>query len=222
MGTIAENLGRFRDELAAECRRCGRDPGEIRVVAVTKTQDPPALTQLAACGIHAYGENRIDHLASMRADAPPTAHFHFIGRLQRRQIKHLVALVECLHSLDDPAHAARLESVCAAVERRLAVFCQVNADGEPQKGGCAPEDLGTLLDAVRACPHLDLLGLMCMAPDLTLAKVGQDRVSACFERTRQLAKRHGLDRLSMGMSGDWRLAVTCGATDLRIGTVLFA
>ncbi|MFW5830089.1 MAG: YggS family pyridoxal phosphate-dependent enzyme [Planctomycetota bacterium] len=211
----------IRGAIQQSCRSHGRDPAELRLIAVTKTQDPVVLSDLAAAGIHDCGENRPDHLALMRAAAPPATRFHFIGVLQSRQFKHIVPLVDCIHSLFKTDHIAKLDRLCGDRTERLPVFCQVNTSGEPQKGGCAPDELPILLDAVRASRHLALQGLMCMAPDLRGGRHPEDRVRRCFESAADLNRRHDLPRLSMGMSEDFQLAIAAGATDLRIGSALF-
>jgi len=219
MSTIAVNVDVVRAEIAAACVAAGRDPASVRLIAVTKSVGPETLPALAAEGVVDYGENRIDHLVTMAAAAPPGARFHHLGRIQGRQIPDIVAHAACLHGLAQIDHARRLAQACG--ERRLPVFLQVNVSGEASKAGVEPDALGPLLDAVRALPALDAIGVMTMAPP---AGEGVDdaAILACFSRLRDLARSHGLPRLSMGMSADFALAIRAGATDVRIGSRLFA
>ncbi len=213
-------MAAVRADIAAAAERVGRDPAAIRLIAVTKSQGPDVLSALAACGLHVYGENRIDHLATMAAAAPAGSRFHHIGRIQSRQIPAIVAHAEAVHGLCDPHHAQRLDRAAAEAGRRLEVFCQVNTSGESSKAGIEPADLPALLTGLKACTQLDTVGLMTMAPVLG-TPADAEQVRACFHRLRDLAQQHGLARLSMGMSGDLDLAIAEGATDVRIGTRLF-
>lgn len=219
--SIADNVARVRDEIANACLAARRDLSEIRLIAVTKAQSPAVLAELAAVGLHEYGENRIEHLAELTAAAPSTARFHHIGRIQSRQIPDLARLAACIHGLADADHAVRLDRACATAGKQMPVFLQVNTSGEASKAGCAPTALPALLDSVRGLSGLMLLGLMTMAPPWSPEGGDATPVRQAFARLRELAYRHGLTRLSMGMSGDFALAIAEGATDLRIGSRLF-
>lgn len=218
--TIADNLRAVRAEIAAACQAAGRDPNEVSLIAVTKSQDPQVLPALAAEGALAYGENRIEHLMLMAKAAPGLSTFHHIGRLQSRQFPWIVQHAAVVHGLADLSHVARLDRAAADAGKNLGVFCQVNVYGEVSKAGVGPDDLGALCDAVRACSQLTLFGLMTMAPELD-THANADQVQACFAQTRALAQQQGLSRLSMGMSGDMALAIAEGATEVRIGSRLF-
>ncbi len=221
---IASNLAAVRAEIAAACQGAGRDPATVRLIAVTKSQGPEVLPRLAAAGVLDYGENRVDHLELMVANAPAGARFHAIGRIQGRQLADTVRLAQCLHSLCDPGHVDRFAKAIAAAgftaERRYPVFVQVNTSGESAKAGLPPDALPAMLDRLRAIPACVVEGLMTMAPDLA-GNADESGVRRCFAACRELAARHGLKRLSMGMSGDFALAVAEGATEIRVGTRLF-
>lgn len=219
---IAQRLSEVEERIAAACARAGRRRDEIELIAVTKAQDAVVLNELAANGIVDYGENRLDHLELMRAASPTGSRFHYIGRVQSRQLPKIAPICASLHSLSDIGHIDRLGRACAERRDPFPVFLQVNTAGEAQKAGLAPEDLDAAIDRVRAQAGLALRGLMCMAPDRNLPDVGEARVRSCFAVLRDLAHARGLQRLSMGMSGDYELAVEEGATDLRIGSTLFA
>ncbi len=222
MPTIADNVSAVRAAITEACRGAGRDPANVRLIAVTKAQGGAVLGALSASGVLDFGENRIDHLALMAADAPEGARFHHIGRLQSRQLADVVARAGCVHGLCDLEHAHRLDRLLAAKGGRLEVFVQVNTSGEAAKAGLAPETLGAFLDHARALPHLDVVGLMTMAPGSDVAGGDECSVRRCFAALRKAATGHGLNRLSMGMSQDFVHAVREGATDVRIGTRLFA
>jgi pyridoxal phosphate enzyme (YggS family) len=215
---IAANVAAVRAEIATACAQVGRDPAAVRLIAVTKSQGPEVLAALAAAGLTDFGENRLDHLALMLPHAPAGARFHAIGRVQGRQLAGIAADCAELHSLCATEHIARLARACAAVGRRLPVFIQVNAAGEASKAGLAPAEVPDFLRAVRAEPLLEPVGLMTMAPE----GAPEGDLRAVFAALRALAHGMGLARLSMGMSQDFPLAIAEGATDIRVGTRLFA
>lgn len=218
---IAANLAAVRAEIAAACARCGRDPASVTVVAVTKNQGPEVLPALRAAGIRDFGENRSDHLGDMLAATAAGDRWHFIGRVQGRQLARIAPQVAVLHSLCEPDHIGRLDRACAASGRRLPVLIQVNTSGEAAKAGLAPAELAGFLAQVRAAANLEAIGLMTMAPELrTTTDPGV--VRTCFAALRVLAASQGVGGLSMGMSGDFAVAIEEGATIVRIGSRLFA
>lgn len=221
MVDIAARVAQVRERIAAACRTAGRAPDAVNLIAVTKTCTPMVLPQLAAAGVLDYGENRTAHLTEMSAARPNGARFHYIGRVQGRQFAELLPHCATLHSLCESGHPARLQAACVrAGIARIPVFVQINTAGEAQKAGLEPAALPGFLDEVRACAGLDLRGLMCMAPDLHLPGVDAGEVRRAFAALRELASRHGLKELSMGMSQDYELAIAEGATHLRLGSVL--
>jgi len=221
MPAIAANVAAVRAEIAAACARAHRRPDEVTLIAVTKNQDPPVLADLLAAGVHDVGENRYDHQQVMRDAAPAGLRFHAIGRVQGRQFPKLVPISDCLHSLADPDHVERLAR--ATTGRALPVYVQVNTSGEPSKAGLPPDALPHMLDLLAAHPQLPVLGLMTMAPiEAPVHQADRDAIRRCFAALRELAQRHGLTGLSMGMSQDFPIAIEEGATVIRVGTRLFA
>lgn len=219
---ITTSLAEVRGLIAATCRQHGRDPQGVRLIAVTKEQTAEVLAPLAAAGVADLGENRIDHLVSMHAAASPGTRFHFIGRVQGRQLPRLAPFCVAIHSLCDADHVTRLGRACVDAGRRIEVFLQVNVADDPAKAGVRVAELGERLDLARRTDGLEVVGLMTMAP---LAPEGgqadEATIRRCFARLRGLAEQHHLSRLSMGMSEDFVHAVAEGATDLRIGSRLF-
>ena len=216
---VSTNVSAVRREIAAACARAGRDPAGVRLIAVTKNQDPGVLAALAAAGVSDIGENRLEHQLGMHDPATALGlRIHAIGRIQGRQLAKVIPLSDCLHSLCDPEHLARLVHACAGRTTPFPVFIQVNTSGEEAKAGIAPNQLSSLLAAIRGEPALEAVGLMTMAPE------GADEavLRGTFSRLRELAADHRLPRLSMGMSQDFAIAIEEGATDVRIGTRLFA
>ena len=220
--SIADNVALLQEEIARACEHSGRPVNDVTVLAVTKSQGPEVLSALASAGITDFGENRLDHLQLMQENAEAAWSFHGIGRLQSRQLPEWAERCSALHSLHDPKHLGRLSRACETQQRdQFPIFIQVNTSGEAAKAGCAPEDLDVFLEAAAQFSNLSVQGLMCMAPLRAENGSTDNIIQQCFSDLRELAHKHGLKRLSMGMSGDFDLAIQEGATDIRVGTRLF-
>ncbi len=216
---ISGNVAAVRRDIAMACSRAGRDPQGVRLIAVTKNQQPDVMPMLVAAGVHDFGENRLEHHEAMSEAARASGiavRFHAMGRIQSRQLPKLARISDVLHSLSELDHVPRLARACAE-RTRLPVFLQVNTSGETAKAGCTTDELPALLQTVRAQSQLEVVGLMTMAEE----GVATDLIRATFARLRMLAIEHGIPRLSMGMSQDFTIAIEEGATDIRIGTRLF-
>jgi pyridoxal phosphate enzyme (YggS family) len=194
----------------------------VRIVAVTKTHGPEAVRAALAAGLADVGENRVQEALQKQAAVNDlTVNWHLIGSLQRNKARHAAGRFVLIHSVDREDLAAELQRRVEPGTRQ-AVLVQVNCSDEPQKGGVEPDGLPSLLDQLRNLDRLDVQGLMTMSA-LT-EDVGEQR--RAFRRLRELrdaAERRGhrLPELSMGMSGDYPIAVEEGATMIRLGTVLF-
>jgi hypothetical protein len=219
---IAGNVSRVLALVADTCRQVGRDPQGVRLIAVTKEQTPEVLAPLLAAGICNVGENRLEHLTLMAKSALPEHQFHYIGRIQGRQLAKIIPFCTTLHSLCEPDHIERLGRACAAEQRCLSVFFQVNTANDDAKAGMLPVDISERLALAQRYAYLKVVGLMTMAPlGLNGAQADDNTVRRCFATLRINAEKHQLPRLSMGMSNDFQLAVAEGATDIRVGTRLF-
>ncbi len=195
----------------------------VRVVAVTKTHGPEAVRAAVAAGVDAIGENRIQEaLAKQDMLTDLAVEWHFIGRLQRNKVRRAVGRFTWIHSVDRVELAEELERRIPPEAPRQRVLVEVNCSREPQKGGVEPDDLPALLGALTECARLEVRGLMTMAEYTTDEQVQR----ATFARLRTLRdeaqdRGHVLPELSMGMSGDYTIAVEEGATMIRLGTLLF-
>ena len=220
---ITTNLAEVRASIASTCRAHGRDPQGVRIIAVTKEQTPEVIAPLAHAGVVDLGENRVDHLETMCAAAKAAgSRFHFIGRVQGRQLAKLAPHCIAIHSLCDADHITRLGRACAELGHDLEVFIQVNVADDPAKAGVQAVDLAQRVELARRTPGLTLVGLMTMAPLGPQGGQADDAtIRSCFAALRGMAEHHHLARLSMGMSEDFVHAVAEGATDLRIGSRLF-
>jgi PLP dependent protein len=218
---LPQRLAEVRARIAERQARHGwHHP--VTVVAVTKTHPPEAVRAAVAAGLTAVGENRVQEALAKQEALPDLAvEWHLIGTLQRNKAKHAANRFALIHSIDSVALAQELNRRVAAGAKQ-AVLVQVNCSGEPQKGGAEPGDLPALLDQFAGCDRLALRGLMTMA-ELTDDEATQRNA---FRRLRELKEQAAgrgiaLAELSMGMSGDYLVAVEEGATMVRLGTLLF-
>jgi pyridoxal phosphate enzyme (YggS family) len=212
----ATRLASVRDVIARAAKAARRDPNGIGLVAVSKRRSVTQVEELVAAGVSEFGENRVQEAAekwpALRS-SHPRLKLHMIGRLQSNKAEEAVRLFDVIHSLDRPSLLEALVKAGETAAKFPMVYVQVNVGAEEQKGGVAIGDLPAFLDAVRASP-LPLAGLMGMPP------LGQ-QPGPYFAFLAELARRHGVTGLSMGMSGDYPTAVMLGATAIRVGSALF-
>ena len=220
-GRALAGLREVRERIERACARARREPGSLRLIAVSKRHTPEAMRAAYAEGQREFGENYVQELVQ-KAEALrdlPDLRMHLIGRLQRNKVKDVLRVGDRLQSVDSVDSLRLAESLAeraAAAGRVLSVLVQVNVASEVQKAGVAEADLPELIAAISGWPSLSLAGLMVIPPD-----VEPEQRRPYFQRLRQLAQLHGLRELSMGMSDDLEIAVEEGATQLRIGTAIF-
>ncbi|MEY4487687.1 MAG: hypothetical protein RIQ79_195 [Verrucomicrobiota bacterium] len=220
-------------QIASACRTAGRDPGAVRLLAVTKTHPAEAACFAARHGLAAVGENRVQEAAVKRtelaaAGGPGAAlRWELIGHLQGNKAKQAAETFDCIQSVDSEKLVRRLDTAAGELGKTLAVLLQVNAGRDPAKFGAEPEDAPRLLEAALACPHLRVEGLMTIAPLGVDAAETAEHARRTFSNLREMRDafqtRFGvpLAELSMGMSGDLEIAVAAGSTCVRVGTALF-
>jgi hypothetical protein len=221
--TIADNLASVRERIARAAQRAGRDPGGIRLVAVSKTMPADAIRAAYAAGQRDFGENYVQELVSKASEllGLPGLVWHMIGHVQRNKSSKLVPLAPIVHSLDSARLARDLGERAAALNTRLDVLVEVNVGGEAQKHGVAPAAVADVLDAVQNQPALSLSGLMTVPPH-TPDPAGSLRYFEALVRLRdELGGAARLPELSMGMTHDLEWAILAGATLVRVGTAIF-
>lgn len=216
MNRVAENIAAVQARIGKAARECGRDPGSVRLVAVSKMQDEAAIDLALEAGQRLFGENRVqeaqDHWEARRAEFPDLR-LHLIGPLQTNKVRAAVALFDCIETVDREKLAGALAAEMARQGRMLPCFVQVNTGAEPQKAGVLPEALPGLLAFCEGC-GLAVTGLMCIPPV-------EEPPALHFALLKKLAERHRLAELSMGMSADFEKAIPLGGTYVRVGTALF-
>jgi len=214
---VAANLAAVKSEIAEARREAGLTGPGPDIVAVAKRQPPDRLRAALAAGHRVFGENRVEEADAkwprLRGEFPGIE-LHLVGRLQSKKTEAAVRLFDVIQTLDRPRLARRLAAAIEKTGRRPRLFVQVNTGEEPQKGGVAPDELEALLGLAREELALDVEGLMCLPP-------ADDDSALHFALLAKLARRHGLARLSMGMSGDYPVAAAMGADLVRVGTAIF-
>jgi hypothetical protein len=206
---VAQRLDAVREHVADAAKRSGRDESDVTLVAVSKTVDTARIGEAVAAGQRVFGENRAQELLAHAAEVDGDLEWHFIGALQRNKVRALASIVRCWQSVDRPELVAELAKRAPAAR----VFVEVNIGEEPQKSGCAPDATGALVALARDA-GLRVDGLMTVPPAASDPRPH-------FRRLRGLAETLGLSQLSMGMSGDFEVAIEEGATVVRVGTAVF-
>jgi pyridoxal phosphate enzyme (YggS family) len=212
----AARLETVHSAIARAAKLAGRQPGEVQLIAVSKTQPVEAILPLIEADQRRFGENRVQEAQVKWPELKqrfPDIELHLIGQLQSNKAEEAVALFDVIHSVDRLSLIQALRKALAKSERSPRCFIQVNVGDEEQKGGCSLSELPGLLDECRT-GGLEVVGLMCIPP------AGVEP-APYFALLAKLARRHGLAQLSMGMSSDFETAVTIGATHVRVGTALF-
>jgi len=213
--TLSGRLDAVRERIARAARRARRNPSEITLLAVTKLFPAEVVREAYGLGLREFGENYVREFEDKAPEVAdlPDARFHLIGHLQSNKSKKAAELFHAIQTVDSPKLARRLNEA----GRALDVMLEVKLSEEEAKSGAAPAALPELIEAVRGCGNLRLLGLMTMPPWTEDAEASRPY----FRRLRELAERHGLRQLSMGMSHDLEAAIEEGATSVRVGTALF-
>jgi pyridoxal phosphate enzyme (YggS family) len=224
---IADAVAAVRDRIARAAARSGREAGAITLVAVSKTHPAEAVAEAFAAGVRDFGENKVQEaegkveaLAGLRAQG---LRWHLIGHLQSNKARRAAAVFDHLQSVDEAALARRLDRIAVELDRRLDVLVQVELGGEATKSGLRPEALLPALEAMRPLERVRAVGLMTVPP----YSDDPEEMRPFFARLRALAEEaHGRGllqgrALSMGMSGDYEVAIEEGATLVRVGTALF-
>jgi PLP dependent protein len=219
---VRENLAASRAAVAEAARRSGRSPDAVELLAAVKYVEPADLPALADAGIELVGENRVEQLLAKQEVARERFTWDFIGHLQSRKARDLVGRVRLVHSLSTLSAAERIER---SSEAPMACLVEVNVAGEESKAGLVPADLDDFLEALAALPSIRIEGLMTMPPLAATPEASRPHFAALRELAERLSGRwspqHRFERLSMGTSQDYAVAVEEGATIVRLGSALY-
>ena len=217
MVDIRRNVEGVQAAIERACRWCGRDPREVLLIAVSKTVDLERIRLAVEAGVPALGENRVQEAKEKVATLGHPVPWHLIGSLQTNKAKEAARIFDCIQSVDRLELAHELDRRAQAAGRVVDGLLQVNLGEEPQKGGLPPAEVKAVLDQVAALQGLRIRGLMAIPPLVPDAEAARPY----FRRLRELRDAVGLEHLSMGMSGDFEVAIDEGATMVRVGTAIF-
>ena len=212
---LSERLSQVEERIQAAVKRAGRDRSEVTLIAVTKKFPAAVMREAYNLGLRVFGENYVQEFEAKHPEVADLAgaEFHLIGHLQSNKARVAADLFQTIQTVDSPKLGRRLDQM----GKRLEVMLEVKLSEEEAKAGAAPEELPALIDAVRECANLHLTGLMTMPPWSEDAETTRPY----FRRLAALARQHGVEKMSMGMSHDLEAAIEEGATHIRIGTALF-
>lgn len=224
MGDVATRLASILDRIESACRRAGRDPSEVTLVGASKRQPRERLREAFDAGLRVFGENIVQEAEAKQPDLPPEIEWHLLGPLQSNKTQRAAELFDVIHSVDRLKILRRLNRHAGELGKRLPCFVEILLGGEDSKHGFAPDRLEEVLEAFANAPHLELRGLMSIPPPGDTPEDSRP----WFVRLRELSDRAAEQwpgswpgDLSMGMSGDFEVAVEEGATHVRVGTALF-
>lgn len=223
--SIRENLEQIQDRIVAACARAGRDPGEVRLIAVSKTKPAALIEEAFAAGQTLFGESYAQEFMVKAGQVHSPVKWHFIGALQTNKVKYLRGRVALIHSVDRLSLGREIDRQWAKLGRTAEILIQVNLGGEETKAGAVEEELEALVRKTAALPNVRIRGLMTLPP----YRYDPEEVRPFFRRLRELGQKIDafavsgvvMRELSMGMSHDFEVAVEEGATLVRVGTAIF-
>ncbi len=222
---LKENLIKVKEHIAEACRRAGRNPEEVTLVAVSKTKPLSDIEELIGAGQMDYGENYVQELCQKYDQVSRPVRWHMIGHLQTNKVRNIIDKTVLIHSVDSVHLASRIEKEAARKDIKVDILLQVNVAGEETKFGLSDEQVTAMVDEIRHFPHIHICGLMTSAP-----YVEDPEENRCyFQKLHQLfvdIGRKNIDNvdmnvLSMGMTSDYEVAIEEGATMVRVGTGIF-
>ena len=223
MQDIAANLQRINERIAAACARSNRAPNLVQLLAVAKTQPAEVVSAAADLGLTTFGENRVQEAAVKISRCPGRLRWHMIGHLQSNKCRDAVRLFAMIESVDSLALAQEIDKWCDKSAKTMPILLEVNVAGESSKFGYAPDKLLAEFEQINALPKIEIHGLMTVAPWTQTP----EKVRPVFRKLRELKEQceqilgAPLPHLSMGMSGDFEVAIEEGATIIRLGSALF-
>lgn len=223
MRDLNEILSKVRGKISAACARSGRNPDEVEIIAVTKTHGAEVVREAWEAGLSVVAENKVQEAMWKKQASPSGPSWHLIGHLQSNKVRHALDTFDCIHSVDSVKLINKIAAVAAETGRSPRILLEVNVSGEKSKTGMAVEELPAAVECCLASGRIWLEGLMTMAP----WSENPEDSRVYFRKLRllrdEMERRFGisLPRLSMGMSGDYEVAVEEGANWVRLGTVLF-
>ncbi|MFG6325851.1 MAG: YggS family pyridoxal phosphate-dependent enzyme [Lachnospiraceae bacterium] len=222
---ITQNYDKVLENIKSACKSSGRKESEVTLIAVSKTKPVSDIQELYNHGVRVFGENKVQELCDKYEELPKDIKWHMIGHLQRNKVKYIIDKVELIHSVDSVRLARQIEEEAAKKNVRVDILIEVNVAGEESKFGLKTEEVPDIVTQIAGFPHVSIKGLMTIPP---FAENPEDN-RKYFNKLKQLAvdikakniDNVSMDKLSMGMTGDYTAAVTEGASYVRVGTGIF-
>lgn len=226
MSRITDNIDHVEKRIAEACERAGRPRESVQLIAVSKTKPVPDLMEALNYGHNVFGENKVQEIRDkVEAMGTEGIHWHMIGHLQANKVKYLIGVVDLIHSVDNDKLAAEIEKQAAKHDVVMDVLCEVNMAGEETKFGLKPEETMDFVKRISELPHLKIRGLMTIAPYTEDPESNRVYFKGLRELKDRINAEHipgvDMDTLSMGMTGDYEVAIEEGATLVRVGTGIF-
>ncbi|MDP3851034.1 MAG: YggS family pyridoxal phosphate-dependent enzyme [Luteolibacter sp.] len=223
MSDIATNLAEIKARIGGACERAGRDPASVQLIAVSKTFPADDVREALEAGHDVFGESRLQEAEAKIDLLPSSLHWHFIGRVQRNKVRKILQRFEMIHAIDSLRLAVYADEVASEIGLFPKVFLQINIGGEESKGGFEPDAIRSEIETLLSLQRLEVMGLMCIPPAVKKAEDSRPWFMALRELRDELENNIGvpLPSLSMGMSGDFEIAVEEGATHVRVGSSIF-
>lgn len=222
---IKENLNRVQENIRNACARAGRKEDEVTLIAVSKTKPVSMLEEAYALGVRDFGENKVQELVDKAGQLPEDIRWHMIGHLQRNKVKYIIDKVYLIHSVDSLRLAEEISKEAVKHGVTANILIEVNVAGEESKFGVSPEDTPGLIEEISRLPAIQVCGLMTIAPFVEKAEDNRIIFNALLKLYVDISRKNidnvHMDFLSMGMTGDYEVAVEEGATFVRVGTGIF-
>jgi len=223
--SIKENLNEIKEKIRIACERSGRSPQDVNILAVTKTIDADRINEAISLGITDIGENRVQELLSKYEFVNSNVRWHLIGHLQSNKVKYIVDKVCMIHSVESLSLAKEIERQCAKAGKIMDILVEVNVSGEESKSGVSPVEAPAFVEEISKYPHIRVKGLMTMAPfdakNDELHRIFANLYKISVDISTKKLDNVSMENLSMGMTGDYEIAVEEKSTIVRIGTGLF-
>ena len=221
---LKEKLSEVNKNIAEACKRCGRDPKEVTLIAVSKTKPVEMLKEAYDCGVRVFGENKVQELEIKIPNLPSDISWHMIGHLQRNKVKYLIGKVDLIHSVDTLRLAEEISRLSVKNQVVTDILIEVN-DGEETKFGTDMNETITLVEDIAKLPGIHIKGLMTIAPYVVDSEENREFFRKIKDLSVDIAAKNidnvDMDVLSMGMTNDYMVAIEEGATMVRVGTGIF-
>ena len=225
MNTVRDNLASVEERILNACRRAGRDRGEVRLISVSKTKPADVLKEAYDAGARDFGENKVQEILQKAPLLPEDIRWHMIGHLQTNKVRQVVPYAAMIHSIDSEKLARAVSLEAEKLGCRIPVLVEVNMAGEESKFGLSPDETEEFIRSIAHLPGIEVKGLMTIAPYTEDPETNRPYFAAlkelCLDINRKSINNVDMYELSMGMTGDFEVAVEEGATFIRVGTGIF-